>query len=86
MLKIKVFIIASVLCLVTFVLSTSPVFVSSAEGDTVLQQIAGYKTWQRINKEPIKVSFMIDGASGSENTFIVDGQEVTNVRNGALSG
>lgn len=28
--------------------------------------------------------FQIDGASGSENTFIVDGQEVTNVRTGVL--
>ena len=28
--------------------------------------------------------FQIDGASGSENTFIIDGQEVTNVRTGVL--
>ena len=28
--------------------------------------------------------FQIDGASGSENTFIVDGQEVTNIRTGVL--
>lgn len=28
--------------------------------------------------------FQIDGASGSENTFVIDGQEVTNVRNGVL--
>ena len=28
--------------------------------------------------------FQIDGASGSENTFIVDGQEVTNVLSGVL--
>lgn len=29
--------------------------------------------------------FQIDGASGSENTFIIDGQEVTNFRTGALN-
>ena len=29
--------------------------------------------------------FQIDGASGAENTFIVDGQEVTNVRTGTLN-
>ena len=28
--------------------------------------------------------FQIDGASGSENTFIIDGQEVTNVLSGVL--
>ncbi|MBK8466377.1 MAG: TonB-dependent receptor [Chloracidobacterium sp.] len=28
--------------------------------------------------------FQIDGASGSENTFIIDGQEVTNLRTGVL--
>ena len=29
--------------------------------------------------------FQIDGASGSENTFVIDGQEVTNFRNGTLN-
>ncbi len=29
--------------------------------------------------------FQIDGASGSENTFVLDGQEVTNFRTGALN-
>ena len=31
-----------------------------------------------------EAQFQIDGASGSENTFIIDGQEVTNSRTGAL--
>ncbi len=35
--------------------------------------------------EPRSGQFQIDGASGSENTFIVDGQEVTNVRTGVLN-
>ncbi len=30
--------------------------------------------------------FTIDGASGAENTFVVDGQEVTNYRNAGLNG
>jgi hypothetical protein len=34
--------------------------------------------------EPRSGQFQIDGATGSENTFVIDGQEVTNVRTGAL--
>ncbi|CAN5327025.1 TonB-dependent receptor [soil metagenome] len=34
--------------------------------------------------EPLSGQFQIDGASGSENVFIIDGQEVTNVRTGIL--
>lgn len=34
--------------------------------------------------EPRSGQFQIDGASGSENTFIIDGQEVTNIRTGVL--
>ena len=34
--------------------------------------------------EPLSGGFQIDGASGSENTFIIDGQEVTNIRTGTL--
>jgi len=30
--------------------------------------------------------FSVDGASGAENTFIIDGQEVTNYRNAGLNG
>lgn len=35
--------------------------------------------------EPISGQFQIDGASGSENTFSIDGQEVTNFRTGTLN-
>lgn len=34
--------------------------------------------------EPKSGQYQIDGSSGSENTFIIDGQEVTNVRTGIL--
>jgi hypothetical protein len=35
--------------------------------------------------EPLSGGFQVDGASGSENTFIIDGQEVTNFRTGTLN-
>jgi Carboxypeptidase regulatory-like domain/TonB-dependent Receptor Plug Domain len=35
--------------------------------------------------EPLSGGFQVDGASGSENTFIIDGQEVTNSRTGVLN-
>jgi Carboxypeptidase regulatory-like domain/TonB-dependent Receptor Plug Domain len=34
--------------------------------------------------EPLTGGFQVDGASGSENTFIIDGQEVTNAISGTL--
>ncbi|MFN2491747.1 MAG: carboxypeptidase regulatory-like domain-containing protein [Pyrinomonadaceae bacterium] len=34
--------------------------------------------------EPLNGGYQVDGASGSENTFIVDGQEVTHFRTGVL--
>jgi hypothetical protein len=37
-----------------------------------------------VRNEPTGGGFQIDGASGSENTFIIDGQEVTNFRTGTL--
>lgn len=86
MIKIKLFVVLSLLSFVAIIFSVSPVFVSKAENDSILQQIAGYKKWQLINQEPIKSGFQIDGVSGDENTFIVDGQEVTNFRTGILNG
>ena len=38
------------------------------------------------NVRPEIGGFQIDGASGSENVFIIDGQEVTNFRTGSLDG
>lgn len=38
-----------------------------------------------VRPEPRSGGFQIDGASGSENTFIIDGQEVTNFRTGVLN-
>jgi hypothetical protein len=39
-----------------------------------------------VRNEPLSGGFQVDGASGSENTFIIDGQEVTNFRTGTLNG
>jgi Carboxypeptidase regulatory-like domain/TonB-dependent Receptor Plug Domain len=39
-----------------------------------------------VRREPLTAGgFQVDGASGAENTFIIDGQEVTNFRNGQLN-
>ncbi len=36
--------------------------------------------------EPLSGGFQVDGASGSENTFIIDGQPMENFRTGTLNG
>ena len=38
-----------------------------------------------VRPEPLGGGFQIDGASGSENVFVIDGQEVTNFRTGVLN-
>lgn len=43
------------------------------------------QTTPSVRNEPLSGGFQIDGASGSENTFIVDGQEVSNFRTGTLN-
>jgi hypothetical protein len=43
------------------------------------------QTAPAVRQEPKGAGFQIDGSSGAENTFIVDGQEVTNFRTGQLN-
>ena len=43
------------------------------------------KTAPNVRPEALSGGFQIDGASGSENVFVVDGQEVTNFRTGSLN-
>lgn len=43
------------------------------------------KTAPNVRPEPLAAGFQIDGASGAENVFVVDGQEVTNFRTGQLN-
>jgi Ca-activated chloride channel family protein len=38
-----------------------------------------------VQPQPLSGGFSIDGSSGSENTFVVDGTEVTNFRTGTLN-
>ena len=54
MLKIKFIAIIGIFVLVGIVLSHSRSFSTLANGD-VLQEIAKYKTWNKITKEPIVV-------------------------------
>lgn len=43
------------------------------------------KTAPNVRPEALAGGFQIDGASGSENVFVIDGQEVTNFRTGILT-
>lgn len=43
------------------------------------------KTAPNVRPEARAGGFQIDGASGSENVFVIDGQEVTNFRTGSLN-
>lgn len=43
------------------------------------------QTAPAVRNEPLSGGFQVDGASGSENTFIIDGQEVSNFRTGVLN-
>ncbi len=52
----------------------------SGTGFTSLLKIA-----PNVRPEPLNAGFQIDGASGAENVFIIDGQEVTNFRTGQLN-
>jgi len=52
----------------------------SGTGYTSLLKIA-----PNVRPEPLNAGFQIDGASGAENVFVVDGQEVTNFRTGQLN-
>lgn len=52
----------------------------SGTGFTSLLKIA-----PGVRPEALAGGFQIDGASGSENVFIIDGQEVTNFRTGTLN-
>ena len=52
----------------------------AGNGFTALLKIA-----PNVRPEPLSAGFQIDGASGSENVFNIDGQEVTNFRTGQLN-
>jgi hypothetical protein len=62
MLKIKIFAVVFILGLVGIVLNGSHHF--SVSANDVADEIANYKNWTRITKEPIKAEFTIDNLSG----------------------
>jgi hypothetical protein len=86
--KIKIFAIVVILCFIALVTSNSHTFVSKAQNDPIIEEIAVYKTWTRINKNPITVKVLLADQNETEdkNVFIVDSQEVTNFRAGDLGG
>lgn len=43
------------------------------------------KAAPNVRPEPLSGGFQVDGASGSENVWVIDGQEVTNFRTGVLT-
>lgn len=53
MLRVKICAVIGVFGVITFVLNSSPVFVSKAENDEILKEIAGYKNWTKVTKAPI---------------------------------
>ena len=85
MLKLKLVALVVIFVFVGIVLNGSHQFSTSAKTD-VLADISNYKSWTKITSEPIKVSFWVDGQIANENIFIIDGQETTNFRTGALNG
>lgn len=43
------------------------------------------KTAPNVRNEPLAGGFQVDGASGAENVYVIDGQEVTNFNTGVLN-
>ncbi len=62
---------------------TSQLFEALPRGTTFTSLL---KTAPNVREEPRTQGFQIDGASGAENVFVIDGQEVTNFRTGQLNG
>jgi hypothetical protein len=56
--RIKLITIAGVLMLVGIITSNSQQFSSKAKDDEILSEIAKYKTWTKVLKEPIKAESM----------------------------
>ncbi|MEZ5428629.1 MAG: hypothetical protein R2747_20450 [Pyrinomonadaceae bacterium] len=58
---IKIFVVLGILGFLTLVYQNTLVFESHAEKDEILREIAGYKTWTKMTKEPIKVDVTFAG-------------------------
>ena len=53
--KIKILAMCSFITLVTAISSFAPNVSVNADGDDFVKEITEYKTWTKINKEPIRV-------------------------------
>ena len=65
--RIKLITIFSMLILVGIIANNSRQFSSAAKDDETLSEIAKYKTWTKVSKDPIKVesdALTISGLSG----------------------
>lgn len=58
-------------------------FLDNLPGKTTFESLL--KIVPNVRPELLSAGLQIDGASGSENTFFIDGQEVTNFRTGQLN-
>ena len=56
----------------------------NGSGNDEKRAFSALKVDSTTRAEPMSGRFQIDGASGAENTFVVDGQELTNARTGTL--
>lgn len=70
--RIKLITIFSVLVLVGIIASNSWQFSSLAKDDEILSEIAKYKSWAKISKEPIKVESLNLLRTGSSEIVIGD--------------
>jgi len=61
---------------------TKQVFDALPKGTTFTSLL---KTAPNVRNEPLAGGFQVDGASGAENVYILDGQEVTNFNTGQLN-
>jgi hypothetical protein len=70
--RIKLLTIFSVLVLVGIITDNSRQFTSAAKDDEVLSEIAKYKTWTKVSKEPIKVETLELLKTGSSEIVTSD--------------
>lgn len=62
MLKIKIFAIAAILLSVGIVLNSFHRF--SVSANDIADEIANYKNWSKITKEPVKIELNVAAVSG----------------------
>ncbi len=62
--KIKILATSILFGLVVTILGFAPNFSANAENDEFVKEIADYKTWTKINNEPIRVEITLDFSDG----------------------